>query len=305
MASTLSRTVYRGLVAAQGPRLARRLRSGAPILCFHNVVSEADAGVGDASLHMPVDTFESIAGWLAATYDVVPLRELADRASSGRSVRGLAALTFDDAYRGVFDHALPVLAALGLPCTLFVVSGFADRPAWTWWDTLASRGLLSEERRDEALSASRGLAAEVLSGDGNAVDARSAAFPEVLLPATWDRIVAAAGESVALGSHTARHPNLCALSEDELDEELGRSRREIHERAGVEPDALAYPYGLWDARVVRAAGGAGYRTGLTLESRGLGTNAELLAAPRINVPAGIPLEALECWLAGLKLRRPW
>ncbi len=272
------------------------------MLCFHNVVVEADAGVGDRSLHMPVDTFASIVQWMASSYDVVPLGELAGRAGAGRSVRGLAAITFDDAYRGVFEHALPLLAAAGLPCTIFVVTRFADDPAPTWWDTLAAQSRLSGERRDEALTKQRGLGADVLADPaepGTVPD-----FPETLLPAPWDQIIRSTSDLVALGSHTVRHPNLTTLSDTELDEELTRSRREIDERTGQEPEAVAFPYGLWDPRVVNATGHAGYRMGLTLEGGSLSGGRDLLATPRLNVPAGISPDALACWAAGVRPRRP-
>jgi len=301
--SALKRGLYRGLVALQAPRLARQLYPGATILCFHNVVADGEAGLGDASLHMPVSVFESLVRWLAATYRVVPLRELAERASAGRRVRNLAALTFDDAYRGVFEHALPRLEEAGLPCTLFVVTGFAAAPAPTWWDTLAARGLLSEERRARALVAQQGLAGRVLADCGD--DGRAADTPDVLLPARWEWISRAAGDLVAVGSHTARHPNLTVLNDTELEDELGRSRREILEHTNQDPEAVAYPYGLSDSRVARAAARAGYRMGLTLEGGPMTAGRDLLAAPRLNVPAGISPEALACWTAGIRPRRPW
>ena len=244
--------------------------------------------------------------WIAATYDVVPVGELADRAGGGGSVHGLAAITFDDAYNGVFEHALPVLAAAGLPSTISVVSGFADHPAYTWWDTLGARGLLSDKIRDVALSTCRGLGPEVLAAADAALPA--GALPHVFLPASWDRIAAAAAngrDGVDLGSHTVRHPNLMTLTDTELDEEMSRSRREIHDRIGKEPEVMAYPYGLWDPRVLGAASRAGYRIGLTLDVRAFAGGGDLLAVPRINVPAGISLDALACWAAGIRLRRPW
>jgi len=300
---SLSRAVYRILTALGPPRLMRWIRAGAPVFCFHNVVAENEAGMGDVSLHMGLATFEAVAGWISASYEVVPVRDLAERAAAGRGVRGLAAITFDDAYGGVFEHALPVLAAAGLPCTIFVVSGFADQPAYTWWDTLAIRGLLSDRRRDQALSRHRGIAAEVLTEADATLPAGS--LPDVFLPAPWDRIVQAAGDGVDLGSHTVRHANLAVLDGADLDDELGRSRHEIHERTGVEPHAVAYPYGLWTHQVLRSAARAGYRLGLTLGGSLLAGGQDLLGTPRINVPAGISTEALACWAAGIRLRRPW
>ncbi|MCG6955541.1 MAG: polysaccharide deacetylase family protein [Gemmatimonadetes bacterium] len=303
MARTLPRMLYRGLVAAGAPRLMRRIRPGAPVLCFHNVVSATDAGIGDASLHMPLAAFESIIQWLALSYDVVPLGELADRASAGRSVRGLAAVTFDDAYRGALEHAIPILSAIEIPCTVFVVTGFADHPIPTWWDTLAAQGQLSGARREEALTARRGLAAEVLADD---VDyGTTSDLPDALLPAGWDQIVRSMSELVAIGSHTVLHPNLTALGDAALDQELGRSRREIQERTGREVDAVAYPYGLWDPRVASAAGRAGYHIGLTLAGGPTQWARDRLTTPRLNVPAGMSIDALACWAAGIRPRRFW
>ncbi len=301
----LSRAAYGGLRALGAPSLARRLRPGAPVFSFHNVVPDAEAGRGDVSLHVPVGAFASIVAWIGASYEVVALGELVDRTAAGRSVRGLAAITFDDAYHGVFEHALGPLAAAGMPCTIFVVSGFAERPAITWWDALGSRGLLTEERRAEALRAHRGLAPEVLRAAGVEGPATDAPLPDAFLPATWDRILRSAGDGVELGSHTVRHPNLAALEPAELDEELARSRREIAERTSREVESIAYPYGLWSPRVAEAARRAGYRIGATTEIRPFTAREEPLGVPRVNVPAGISIDALACWAAGIRLRRPW
>src|SRR5207247_2679634 len=79
--------------------LARRLSSGGVILCYHNVVAETNAGASDTlGLHMPLPTFERQMRWLARNYEVVQLAEFVDRSSRRESLRGVAALTFDDAY---------------------------------------------------------------------------------------------------------------------------------------------------------------------------------------------------------------
>ncbi len=299
----ISRVIYRAFAVLRAPRVLRRVRPGAPVFCFHNVVAPADAGVGDASLHMVASDFSAIVDWMRSAYEVVPVGEIADRVRSGRGVGGLAAITFDDAYRGTFDHALPMLADAGLPSTVFVVSGFSDDPTFTWWDVLAARGALTDERRNHELSARRGVAQEILSADGSA--GRPPALPDALLPAPWAWIVRAAEDGVELGSHTVRHANLAALEGEELEREVTLSRHEIRERTGRDPAAVSYPYGLWTPEVLRAAGRAGYRVGLTLGNRPVGRGEDVLGLPRINVPAGISPEALECWAAGLRLRRPW
>jgi peptidoglycan/xylan/chitin deacetylase (PgdA/CDA1 family) len=66
----------------------------------------------------------------------VPLAELLGRLEAGIPADGLASVVFDDGLVGVHHHALPVLAELGLPATVFVV---ADRLGTDppWWSGAA------------------------------------------------------------------------------------------------------------------------------------------------------------------------
>lgn len=112
---------YGGLRVLGLSAAARRLRHAGLILCYHNVVAADDRPAGDTSLHLSVDRFAAQIRWLAGHYDVVSLRAMADHIRHGESVRGMAALTFDDGYAGVFENAVPVLEAHHLPATVFVV----------------------------------------------------------------------------------------------------------------------------------------------------------------------------------------
>jgi peptidoglycan/xylan/chitin deacetylase (PgdA/CDA1 family) len=89
------------------PAVTRRFRNAAVVLCYHNVVSEEPAGMAGTGLHITQTRFRDQMRWLAAHYAVVPLRELIARIRAGRPLGGTAAITFDDAYRGVFDYACP------------------------------------------------------------------------------------------------------------------------------------------------------------------------------------------------------
>src|SRR5215472_3677739 len=110
----VSTFLYGGLQYAGLPALRRRISRAAVVLCYHNVVPDGTTG-GDPGLHLPVSEFRWQLDWIEAHYRVVALGELAERLRSGRSVRGLAVLTFDDAYAGAFQQAWPLLRARGLP----------------------------------------------------------------------------------------------------------------------------------------------------------------------------------------------
>lgn len=291
-------TAYRLALATRYPSYRRR-RAGAAIFAFHNVVPDDWHAEGcDVSLHVPLSAFQDYLAVIADGYTVVPLAEIADRVYRRRPVDRLAAITFDDAYRGVLRYALPALASRQLPSTVFVVSGAAAAPAPFWWDLLGGNGGLPDSVRARAIGQLRGDQQAVLAEHPSA----DRQLPEMLLPATWRAVRAAAGNGVTIGSHSVSHRNLAALDADGVREELERARAEIGAALGAPPAEVSYPYGLHNDAVLQAARRAGYSAGVTMRFGLAARTADPLALPRINVPAGISVPALECWAAGIRLR---
>ena len=295
--SVAKRLAYRAAVATGAAR-RRRAADAAPVFCFHNVVDAAPRG--ERSLHVPRADFERYLAFVAGAYEVVPLGDLAARLAAGRTVRGLAALTFDDACLGVVRHAAPLMAARGLPYTVFVVSGATAARATFWWDRMAEAGALDGAARERCLTS--------LRGDGRLVDeaypaARDARLPDDYRAAGWDELRGIAG-AMTVGGHTATHRNLAALAPDERRAELRESADALAEHFGARPALLAYPYGLLDDDVVRAAAETGYAAAVSMVPGTASAASPALALPRVNVPAGLSLDVLECWAAGLRLRRP-
>lgn len=64
---------------------------------------------------------------------VVPLTQAITALSEGRVEDRLVCITFDDAYRDLLDHALPVLERLGFPSTIYVPTGVIDGTAGYYW----------------------------------------------------------------------------------------------------------------------------------------------------------------------------
>jgi peptidoglycan/xylan/chitin deacetylase (PgdA/CDA1 family) len=296
--SVLSSLGYSGLRAVGFPALARRIRGGGAILCYHNVVRERHNPRlgGDPALHLPVDDLEAQVSWLARQYSVIPLREMVTRIEAGRSLRGTAALTFDDGYRGVGELAIPVLRRLRLPATMFIVAGAAGTDLPFWWDHPAVVARIDDRRRGHWLRTLGGDRARILA----AVGANGERPPTPFLPAGWASLLAASTQGIDLGAHSFNHHTLTALTDEELAADLVACREEIARRTGLVPEILAYPYGIWDARVRAAARRAGYRAAVTLD-RGVNTpKTDPWSLRRVNIPAGIGLAAYECWVAGVR-----
>ena len=293
---------YRALQACGVLALARLLRSDGVILCYHNVVATGDSrpenGLG---LHMPRTDFERQVRWLAHHYDVVPLEEFVARRARGASLRGVAALTFDDGYAGVFAHAWPLLQQLGVPATVFLVAEAPTGRAAFWWDHPGVQRVHSAAQRDEWLTVLRGDRDAILRATG--CDDGAATLPPALRPADWDTIAQAAHAGLGIGAHSATHRALPALDGSELQVEIVEAREIVQRHTGITPQFFAYPYGLWNERLRETVRAAGYRAAFTLEHGRSTWATSAWSLPRVNVPAGITDAAFQAWTAGLEPRR--
>ncbi len=80
---------------------------------------------------------------------------------------------------------------------------------------------------------------------------------------SWGGVKELEREGFDIGSHTVTHRPLTSLSDQEVVEELVRSRGELERRLGHPVQWLAYPHGAVDERVVELARGAGYVLAVT------------------------------------------
>ena len=152
-------------------------------------------------------------------YQVLSLEEVlqvvhGERPSSPKAV----ALTFDDGYRSLLDHALPVLERFGFRATFFLVS---DRVGGT-----------------------------------NAWDARHGDAPRSLM--SWDETAGLLARGMEIGAHSRTHPFLPDLPERELEDEIRRSKETIEDRLGCSVRFFSYPHGLIDERCRHSVMAAGY-----------------------------------------------
>lgn len=289
---------YYGSLRACGLTAARRrLRDPGAILCYHNVVPDNGPRTGNAGLHMERNRFERQMRWLVAHHDILPLRLFVRRLHAGVSLRGSVAITFDDAYEGVFREAVPVLRALRIPATVFVVTDAPGGGSRFWWDHPAVQ-TVADARRQHWLRTLRGDGPAILSEIG-APD--RPVLPKTHGPADWMTIRVHAHDGIDLGVHSATHRVLTTLSDAELRHELVDSRAALHVATGVWAELLAYPYGHCDDRVAAYARAAGYQAAFGLSANG-GATADPWRLARMNVPSGISDGAFEAWTAGFRGR---
>lgn len=140
---------------------------------------------------------------------------------------GALLVTFDDGFRGVREHALPVLEALGWPFTVFLVSD-----------------LIGQEDHWTRASNPDGVTHPLLDAD------------EI-------RDMQARG--VSFHSHTRSHASLPTLDEAQLTDQLAGSRATLAALLGHDVPYLAYPFGHLDERVEAATRAAGYRAAFSTQ----------------------------------------
>jgi peptidoglycan/xylan/chitin deacetylase (PgdA/CDA1 family) len=211
------------------------------VLCYHAVSErwKADLAVTPGALRRQVELLLG-RGYVPATFGAA--------VAAAPATRTLA-ITFDDAFRSVFELAFPLLSELGAPATVFVPTQHVDsgRPmAWPGID-------------------------QWLGGP----------HEQELVGMSWNDVATLAGAGWEIGSHTRTHPRLTQLDDAELARELAGSRHDCEAQLAIPCLSLAYPYGDVDARVAAAAAGAGYHAAAELSRRLRGGRA--LRWPRVGV----------------------
>ena len=150
-------------------------------------------------------------------------RAFAHLERTGEFPQNAVALTFDDGYLSVLEHALPVMMDLGFEATVFLVTGLMGMNA------------------SDARAAHADFGRDVLS---------------------WEQAERLVRAGFEVGSHTLNHPDLRRLPAADQEQELAQSKALLEQRLQPRVDALAYPYGHFNAEVLTAAA-RHYRTACT------------------------------------------
>lgn len=114
---------------------------------------------------------------------------------------------------------------------------------------------------------------------------------------TWDQIkVIEQSGLVSFGAHSINHVDLTKLSLLNLDVELSESKRVLETETGHPVFYLAYPYGLYNALVLREAKRLGYVGGF---AEGTGPTSSLsMSMTRIRLGNSVSFSQFRAWLIG-------
>jgi peptidoglycan/xylan/chitin deacetylase (PgdA/CDA1 family) len=140
--------------------LRRRFRQGIAVLMYHGLLPD-DAGI-DAWTMVRAAEFRRQMRYLEQRCDFVSMPDLlaagsAGRLAAARSGKPRVMITFDDGYRSNYTLALPILAELGIPATVFVATGFVDTRDSFWYDKVILALQLSRTRSLDLRGAQLGV----------------------------------------------------------------------------------------------------------------------------------------------------
>ncbi len=249
------------------------------VLTYHRVLPRdfPELGIVEPGMFVHDDTFAMHLKFLRDEFEVVDLADWLDEARQGNPLPQRAvALTFDDGWQDNFSHAFPLLLDFQVPATIFVVTGMVGTDGQFWPERLAR--LLNGIQPDAAaLENDAGRWLKTLAADAGIKIGRvtpTEASRAIGIAKQWtddevhlqlDAIEAAGYEPLAVrpdtlnwnelremqssglvtvGSHTVNHVRLrLDLSNEQLDLELGESKRAIQRETGVAPSLFCYPNG--------------------------------------------------------------
>ncbi len=221
--------------------LGSRARGRFGILMYHRIAETSAVARRPTWNVTPGRLREQLRYILARGYQVWPLQRIIDYSASGETLpERVTALTFDDGYENFFLSAWPILRELGVPATVFVVTGCmgSNQPfPFDRWATLA----------------------------------RTALPPAAWRPLSWPqcRELERSG-LISIGSHTHTHSDFRGR-EELFRADLEQSLELLSGELGVGSYTFSFPYGSRalgsaGAPLMRSAAASGVTCALTTDT---------------------------------------
>ena len=274
--------------------LSRATRPGpqAASLMYHEVLPDNDPH--DAWTVVRETEFRAQMLYLRERFDILSLDELLRRMREpARGRRCMAAVTFDDGYKGNKDVVWPIIENLEIPIAVFIATAAIEGNSSPWYDQVIA-ALLSEGVAEVNLGAwGLGVYRPGTAGTGESRWAevqRALTDLKGLPPADLDQAVpdllSQAGDSprrlrplpllsisdiqemsrsrfVTFGAHSHGHPVLTLLSPDEVRDSVLTSKKLLEAWTGKSVRHFAYPHGRFTPEIARIVQECGFDSSQT------------------------------------------
>ena len=228
-----------------------------PVLMYHHV----NPHHGDIVTVTPAVFEEQMRYLRESGYKTLTIPELLSYMGGGYCPKERAVVvTFDDGWIDNYIYAFDVLEKYGIRATVFIVTDRTERASEKTGQVVAP---VPNHRESKALI-------------------RNGEEEKVVL--SWELVRKMAESGLAeFYSHTKSHKKCDSLSEGELFEELGESKRVMEERLGRPCPYLCWPYGKYNNRAIGVAKELGYKALFTTYHGVAKTGSDPFAIKRIVV----------------------
>ena len=175
--------------------------------------------------------------------------------------RPTCAVTFDDGYASVHEHALPILEKYRFPASLYITTGLVGERA------------------------------------GRMSDADAGLLPGLPM-LTWPQIRGLQRAGFMLGTHLVHHRDLTMLSREEAVAELKSSRNAIERHTDKECLDFAYPWGSASKFCAGHVRETGYRSAVTSIHSTVPASCDPMFVPRVAIRREYTLGHIRAILRG-------
>lgn len=272
------------------------------IFAYHRVLTRQQAAIEGVhhSLWVSPEEFERQIIWMKRLGEIVDYSQITD----DERVRSkpLFSVTFDDGWKDIYNHAMPILKQYQVPALIFLATDAIENDALFWPQDIATKthSLLVKGLADQVFDALY----ECWPERNNIVKPINTAISDSLecwiedlkmLPEvkrnhricdyyrhlklsseplngyilSWDDVRDMQKYDISFGSHTHHHTILEGLSNDAIETELIQSREIISDKTQIVTDSFCYPNGRYGGTEATILNRCGYNYGFCLDNMSL------------------------------------
>ena len=309
------------------------------ILMYHRIISDRSTPIVYPHSGMVVEekTFNIQMKYLKKNFKVLPLGDLVNSLKDEReNGRIKCSITFDDGWKDNFDYAFPILLKYGLPATIFLTTRYVNSFKWFWYDKLIfliDKLFKSENPKKIMKLLPYNLSVELTDIPEKMKDPVSfldsliekvKEFPSqerddlldklsTLTQASlheneqnrcflnWEEIYQMHSKNISFGAHGASHESLSRLKNQQIEEEIIESKKEIETHLGDKVEGFCYPDGSYNSEVITILKRHGFQYACTTEPGFNGPETDLFQLRRISIHNDISdnIPLFTCRISGL------
>ncbi len=241
-------------------------------------------------------------------FSFISMTELINKMNNGGKLGKSVVLTFDDGFQNIINNAYPIIREFKAKGCLYLISGLTGTDQLLWTDyvetVIRNQGTDSivfhfkgqiikynpktKKSREQTMKDIKAKL-RTLSNKGRFEhlaqfnSTKLTDIPEEFKIINWEQIGELDPEIMEIGNHSRSHPNCDVLtSDEELEEEIFLSKKEIEDKIGRPVKHFCYPSGSYNKGVSEKVRQSGCQSAVTINMGFVDNNSDLFQLNRIT-----------------------